>query len=204
MLRLKYLVASTAIAAALTACGPSTDTTTTPDTATTPAPTTTTPASSAAGQASSATATSTVSVSDLGVQNISEVKFYPLAEGVESANGYFDGVNNQLTPEHTIPKTDILALNGWAILPTTNKPANQVIVTQGDQNAVIAIAPVSGERADVAKVTNNPDYTNSGWTVTLDPSTLPTDKAVLKAWAYNSDTKEAFQLSRVHTITFSQ
>lgn len=201
MLRLKYLVASTAIAAALTACGPSADTTTTPDTATTPAPTTTTPA---AGQASPATATSTVSLNDLGVQNISEIKFNPIAEDGISPNGYFDGVNNQLTPEHTIPKTDLLALNGWAILPSTNKVANQVIITQGDQNAVIAIAPVKDERADVAKAANNPNYTNSGWTVTLDPATLPADKAVLKAWAYNPETKEAFQLSRVHTINFSQ
>ncbi|MBD1862786.1 MULTISPECIES: hypothetical protein [Trichocoleus] len=201
MLRLKNLVVFTAIAVALAACGPSTDTTTTSDTTTTTAPTTTAPA---AGQASPATATSTISVTDLGVQNISEVKFYSLPAGTESTNGYFDAVNNKVTPEHTLPKTDILTLNGWAILPTTGKSANQVIVTQGDQNAVIAIAPVSVERTDVAKVTNNPNYTNSGWTVTLDPATLPADRAVLTAWAYNSDTKEAFQLSRVHTVTFNQ
>jgi hypothetical protein len=201
MLRIRNLVFFAAIAVALSACGPSSETATTVDPATTTAPTTTAPAT---GQAAPATATSAVSVSDLGVQNISEVKFYPLPEGAEAANGFFDAVNNQTTPEHTLPKTDILALNGWAILPTLNKPANQVVVTQGDQNAVIAIAPVSAERADVAKVTTNPVYTNSGWTVTLDPATLPADKAVLKAWAYNSDTKEAFQLGRVHTITFNQ
>jgi hypothetical protein len=203
MLRIKYLVAFSAIAAALTACGPSTDTTTTtaPETTT---PATTASASPEAGQASPATATSTVSLEPLGVKDISEIKFQPLPEGTESPNGYFDGVNNQQTPEHTIPKADILALNGWAIVPSANKSAAQVIVTQGNQNAVIAIAPVNAERADVAKVTNNPAYTNSGWTATLDPSTLPPDKAILKAWAYNPDTKEAFQLSRVHTITFSQ
>jgi len=204
MLQLKNLLVFTAIALALAACGPSTETATTIDPATTTAPTTTTPASPATGQASPTTATATVSVSELGVQNISEVKFYPLPEGAESANGYFDAVNDQVTLEHSLPKTDVLILNGWAIIPTANKPASQVIITQRDQNAVIAIAPVSAERADVAKATNNPDYANSGWTVTLDSATLPENTAVLKAWAYNSDTKEAFQLNRVHTVTFNQ
>jgi len=196
MLQLKNLVVFTAIAVALAACGPSTETATTPAPATTTAPTAT--------PASPATATSTVSVSDLGVQNISEVKFSPLAEGAESANGFFDGINNQFTPEHTLPKTETLVFTGWAIIPSTNKPANQVIVTQGDQNAVVAIAPVNAERADVAEANKNPSYRNSGWTVTVNPATLPADKVVLKAWAYNSDTKEASQLNRVHTITFNQ
>lgn len=196
MMRLKGLVFFTAIALALAACGPSTETTTTIAPATTTAPATTAPASPVA-------ATSTTSVSDLGVQDINEVKFYPLPEGAEPASGYFDGVNNQITPEHSLPKTDVLTLNGWAVIPADNKPASQVIITQGDQNAVVAIAPVNVERADVAETINNPNYKNSGWVTTLEAATLPADKAVLKAWAYNPATKEASQLGRVHTITFN-
>jgi hypothetical protein len=199
MLRLKNLVVFTAIAAALAACGPSVETATTPSPGTTTSPT---PTSLTKGQASPATATSTVSASDLGVQNISEIKFSPLAEGVEPANGYFDGVNNQLELEHTFPKTETLTLYGWAVISSDNKPASQVIITQGEQNTVVAIAPVNVNRADVATATNNTNYANSGWTAIVAPTALPPGQATLKAWAYDVNTKEAFQLAGIHTIKF--
>lgn len=194
MLRIKNLVVFAGLAAALAACGPSVETATTPSPVTTNPPSTTTPESPAA--------TSTVSLSDLGVQDISEIKFSPIAEGIEPANGYFDGVNNQLALEHTVARTEPLTLYGWAVISTTNKPASQVIVTQGEQNSVVAIAPVDVNRADVATATNNANYANSGWSATVSPTALPSDKATLKAWAYDSSTKEALQLAGVHTINF--
>nr|WP_290227886.1 hypothetical protein [Trichocoleus desertorum] len=60
-------------------------------------------------------------------------------------------------------------------------------------------APVNVNRADVATATNN---ANSGWAATVSPTALPSDKATLKAWAYDSGTKEALQLAGVHTINF--
>ncbi|MBW4491142.1 MAG: hypothetical protein KME12_25575 [Trichocoleus desertorum ATA4-8-CV12] len=198
MLRIKNLVSFTAIAVTLAACGPSTETATIPSPAITTAPATTAPTSPVA------TATSTLSPETLGVKDFSEIKFNLITEGVESANGFFDAVNNATTTEHTVAKSENLALNGWAVISSANEPADYVILTEGDDNTFVAIAPVNIERADIVEATKNSGYKNSGWTVALNPAALPTDKAVLKAWAYNSDTKEAFQLNRVHTITFNQ
>lgn len=60
---------------------------------------------------------------------------------------------------------------------------------------------MSTERQDLVKGFKKPNYKNSGWNTTFGASTLPAGKTVLKAWAFNSDTKEAMQLGRPHEVT---
>lgn len=179
------LVILAAIAASLTACG-------SPDTANQViAPVSPSPV----------TATANISVSSLGVENISDITFMPTVPGQISANGYFDVVNTETALQHVVPKTGELRLAGWAAIGSKQIPAEQVIITQGEQNEVIAIAPVSVARPDLVKF--SPNYKNAGWEATVEAAKLPGDTVVLKAWAYDASEKMAFQLNNEHTLTFT-
>lgn len=197
MFQSKNLVVVTAIAISLAACASGQDTAVnTPPAAVTPVQTAETSPSVAASPAE-------VNIASLGVSSASDIKFQPLANDATSENGFFDTVNDANQGEYQVSKSSSLKLAGWAISPSDRTPADQVLITQGENNEIVAIAPVSIERPDVAQNANNQAYLNSGWLVVLNPANLPADSAVLKAWAYNSDTKEAVQLNGVHTVTFT-
>jgi hypothetical protein len=53
-------------------------------------------------------------------------------------------------------------------------------------------------------VLKNPAYKNSGWSATINPATLPSGKVVLKAWAYNSASKDAIQLNNAFEANILQ
>lgn len=143
--------------------------------------------------AESPTEVAVTSVADLG-----EVKFQDTQE--TSTSGSFDAVNGSGQPNHSLSKAEPLILEGWAILPTQGKPADKVIITAGDDNSVVTVAPVEVERPDVAQAQNNSALAKSGWATTIDPNTLSGDRLMLKAWAYNADTKEATPLGNVHEV----
>lgn len=134
-----------------------------------------------------------------GVNSVEEVKFSPVAGS--SLNGSFDVVNNSSATSHEVPNSANIQVAGWAVLPTEDKPADTVIITQGENNSLVGVAPVNFERPDIVKGFKKPNYKNSGWTTTFNASTLPAGKTVLKAWAFNSGTKEAIQLGRTHEVT---
>jgi hypothetical protein len=180
------LVILAAIAASLTACGSNSDTSNQVITPVSPTP---------------VTATANISVSSLGVENISEIKFIPTVPSQTSANGYFDVVNNATEVQHALPKTGDLRLAGWAAIGSKQIPAEQVIITQGEQNEVIAIAPVKVARPDL--LTFSPNYKNAGWETTVEAAKLPGNTVVLKAWAYDASEETAFQLNKEHTVNFA-
>jgi hypothetical protein len=185
------------IAILLAACSPGTETTNTPtDTATSPSIDTASSSSPQTGERGS-----TASAEVLGVKSISEINFKNTSKN--SPNGYLDGINGSGATQIEVPNSTPITVRGWAILPNEGKPADKVIITSGDNNSLIAVVPVNVERPDVAKNFKNPDYKNSGWNITLNPSTLPTSKVVLKAWAYNSANKEATQLNSTREVTIS-
>jgi len=63
-----------------------------------------------------------------------------------------------------------------------------VIITYGDNNSLVAVAP-NLDRPDIVKLLKNPAYNKSGWSTTFN--SLPTaGKVALKAWAYNSASKK--------------
>jgi len=128
------------------------------------------------------------------VNNISEIKFKVASKN--SRSGCFDGINGSSATKVEVPNaaTSITA-SGWAILPDEGRSADAVIITHGKKNSLVAVAPVNLERLDVVVALNTPAYRNSGWSINLNTSTLPTGKVVLKAWAYNAARKEATNLN---------
>lgn len=133
-----------------------------------------------------------------GVKNLEEITFKPAPKN--SINGSFDGTTTSSETTIKVPKTTPVTLRGWAILADAGRPADFVIITRADNNSLVAVSPVNLEREDVVNNLKNPAYKNSGWNATFNPSTLGADKVVLKAWAYNSQTKEAIQLNRTHEL----
>lgn len=133
-----------------------------------------------------------------GVSNVGEIKFKPTSPN--APNGFFDTVNNSTAPEIEVADGTPITIRGWAILANEGRPPDSVIITSGDNNSLVALAPVNLERPDVVKVLKNPAYKNSGWSTTFNSSTLPANQVVLKAWAYNSASKEATQLSGTHEV----
>lgn len=160
-------------------------------------------ASSAPSLATSSSPETTSSPSSIaipGVNNVREINFKaPSGNGI---NGYFDTVNGATATTFVeVSKAAPLTTKGWAFLADEGRLPDSVLITYGNDNSLVAVAPVSLERSDVAKFLKNPAYKNSGWNVTFDSSALPAGKVVLKAWAYNSASKEATQLNPSHEVT---
>lgn len=174
----------------LAACAPANQTTTSPDAASPPPTVATTSPSPPATELP-------VGVSIPGVTNVGEINFITTSTG---AQGFFDGVNGSNASRIEVSGTDPINVYGWAILTNKGRPADNVIITYGDNNAVVAVAPVNVERPDVAKVLNNSAFTNSGWNISFDASTLPEGSLMLKAWAYDSEAREATQLTNTPEI----
>jgi len=93
-----------------------------------------------------------------------------------------------------------VTVKGWTVLANEGKIADRVIITYGDDNSVVAVAPVSLDRPDVVKSLKNPNYRKSGWGATFNSSTLPTGTVALKAWAYNAANKNATQLGNTREV----
>lgn len=188
--QVKNLVVSV-IVVSLGACSPATETTTTSNDSVSPAPT-------SVATSSPLTTSSPTTVAIPGVDNVGEINFKPASPN--SSSGFFDAVNgSSATKVEVSNKTPIVA-RGWAILPTAGRPPDSVIITSGDSNSLVAVATVNLARPDVVRILKNPAYRNSGWNVSFNPSALPTDQVVLKAWAYNSARKEALELKNTHEV----
>ena len=136
------------------------------------------------------------SVSIPGVNSVKEIKF----QGRNLSDGFFDKVNNSSALTHEVSRAAPIQVSGWAFVSGERKPADVVLITYGDNNTLVATAPVNLDRPDVAKALKNPAYKNSGWNATFNASTLPTGKVALKAWVYNSARKQATQLGNIHEV----
>jgi hypothetical protein len=174
------------LAVSLAACSPS------PDSQSTDSPAS--PASSPSPQQTDLSA----NISIPGVDNVKEINFKAATKN--SPNGYFDVVNGSTAPSQEVSSSKPVTVSGWALLPKEGRQADMVIITYGDNNSLVAVAPVNLDRPDIVKLLKNPAYNKSGWSTTFNPSTLPAGKVVLKAWAYNSASKEATQLNPTHEV----
>lgn len=178
---------SLAIAVSLAACSAGTETNNSPTTSAS------LPPIDSASSSSPQTTTSPASITIPGVADVKEINF---KAAQNSANGFFNGVpDGPSGPKVEVPKATPFNTSGWAIISNEGRPADMVILTYGDTNSVVAVAPVNLQRPDVVKTLKNSAYQNSGWSTTVNPSALPDDRVVLKAWAYNSASKEATQLN---------
>jgi hypothetical protein len=193
--RTKILVIS-AVVVSLAACSTgsnSTDSSTSPDSSL---------PNSSGNSPSSQTTDTQISASIPGVSDIKEIKFTPNTEGVPA--GFFNGASGSTEPKADVSKSQPFTVEGWAILAAEGKVADRVIITAGDNNTVVAVAPINIERPDVVQVLKNPAYKNSGWSAAINPATLPSGKVVLQAWAYNSASKDAIQLNNAFEANILQ
>lgn len=188
----KTLIIS-AIAVSLAACSPSSDTSTPTESAV--------PSSSPASSSSPQPANSAASVAIPGVNNIAEVTFKPASKNL---SGFVDAVNRSNAPRIEVRKAAPINVTGWAILADQGRIPDNVIVTYGEDNSLVAVAPVNLARPDVVRTLKNPAYERSGWNTTFNSSTLPADSGVLKAWVYNSTTKEATQLTPTRQVVVTE
>ncbi len=127
------------------------------------------------------------------IPNVKEINF---KAAPNYATGFFDTINNTPSGQKVeVQKATSFTATGWAIVVDEGRPADSIIITYGDNNSLVAVAPVSLERADVAKALNNSAYNNSGWDTKISTHVLPIGKVILKGWAYSSVSKEATQLN---------
>ncbi len=143
----------------------------------------------------------TTEVAKAEIENPEEVTFITEDETVVA--GSFDAINGNNAPTQTISKETPISVGGWAAMPSNTKPAEQVIITVGDDNSIVAVVPVNVERSDVAEALKNQEYLKSGWQGKIEPSQLPEEATTIKAWAYSPSTKEAFILPNVYEVNFN-
>ena len=97
----------------------------------------------------------------------------------------------------TVEAGDVATLKGWAVLLNEHKPADMVLLTCGDGNAIAAAGQPWQIRPDVARELNDARYLKSGWQITLPREKLPPGCEV-KAWAYDAAANRAGLLQPSH------
>ena len=89
-----------------------------------------------------------------------------------------------------------LVASGWAVLPEQERAADAVILAYEDPSGdeiAFAVAKV-GERRKNGNATVRHAYKRSGWKKKFPKGSLPENARPITAWAFNTDTYEAFQL----------
>lgn len=142
------------------------------------------------------------SVTIPGVSDLKEINLQTASKN--SIAGFLDSVNGSVGTNHKVSKSTPVTLSGWAVLSTKGKPADMVIITYGENNSLVAVFPINLDRPDVAKFLKNSTYNKSGWRGTFDPSIVPIGKVPIKAWAYDSASKKAIQLGKIHEVVVSE
>jgi len=135
-------------------------------------------------------------------QNFDIGQFKFINNKKEKNYGYIDTVNNSTDLNNNLVKGQDIQIGGWAIIPSKNKAADKVIITMGNNNSIIGISLVNIDRPDIAQGFKNPKLMKSGWNAVIDSDKLSTQTNIIKAWSYDSETKEAFPLKNVHTMIF--
>lgn len=92
----------------------------------------------------------------------------------------------------TVDKNKPIEVEGWAVKPDRTK-ANEVIITMGNDNQIVARAFVNQPNPWVAEFLNNPDLINSGWIANFTvPFKEQEDLVTFKAWTYDAEKKSAY------------
>lgn len=89
-----------------------------------------------------------------------------------------------------------LMASGWAVLPEQERAADAVILAYedpGGNEIAFAVAEV-GERRKSGNATGKRAYKRSGWTKKFPKGSFPENAGPITAWAFNTDTYEAFRL----------
>jgi len=90
----------------------------------------------------------------------------------------------------TVEPGDGITVHGWAVLLSKHRAADMVLLTCGDNDAIVATGQPWQSRPDVARELSDGRYLKSGWQVSVRPERLPPGCDV-KAWAYDDAAHEA-------------
>ncbi|HEY9852981.1 MAG TPA: hypothetical protein V6D28_26150 [Leptolyngbyaceae cyanobacterium] len=115
--------------------------------------------------------------------------------GQDDKYGWFDSLNN-------VDK-DIYLAAGWARLPDTGIPADSVVLTYENEKVEATVFAVADRRIkikNVAKFAKKKPYSRSGWQKYFEASRLPKGLLKLNAWAFDTDTGEAFKIGGTHIL----
>lgn len=129
---------------------------------------------------------------------LTENKRWPVGD----QGNQFLGELEKLTPKGK----DELLVRGWA-LEKTGHPPDLVVVTafpEGDesQERVVSIEMERVKRKDIVKRFGHNEYTGRyGWTIKVQRARLPAGNAVVRAYAFDTDTLAFHQLADEKTLS---
>ncbi len=105
---------------------------------------------------------------------------------------YRIGDSTQTGSVVTVDKNQPIEVEGWAVKPDRTQ-ANEVIITMGNDNQIVAKASVNQPNLWVAKLLNNPNLINSGWIANFTvPFKEQEDIVTFKVWTYDAEKKSAY------------
>ena len=103
------------------------------------------------------------------------------------------GALNEL---HLGPGTEVAA-SGWAILPSSHRVADGVLLTYDDaqgEPVIFALAEVVSERAEVSEHLQDTAYLRCGWRKTWEPTRIPAGSQWIRAWAFDAEHGRAYHI----------
>jgi hypothetical protein len=98
----------------------------------------------------------------------------------------------------TVERSDVLTVKGWAGLLDRHKPADMVLLTCGDSQAIVAAGQPWAIRPDVARELGDSRYLKSSWQIPVRPERVA--GCEVKAWAYDSASNEAGLIPDLGTL----
>jgi hypothetical protein len=109
--------------------------------------------------------------------------------------GFFESLD--LSDQNTVTGS------GWAVLPYRNRAADAVILTYlnaSKKPEIFAIAPVKLDSNLTGISAKSKKYSNAGWTISFPLQKLPVGKIKIHAYAFDSQTNQAYRLKKSQTI----
>lgn len=131
----------------------------------------------------------------LNIKNIQDIQGTNRAFIEEWRYGWFDRVNK-------VDKNNYFA-SGWAVLPEKKEPADAVILTyekSPGEDIIFAVFDSRSQRLDVVEAMKTTTYSMSGWQKTFSASRLPKGLVKINAWAFDTETVEAYRVGGTHLV----
>ncbi|OHB69252.1 MAG: hypothetical protein A2W17_02510 [Planctomycetes bacterium RBG_16_41_13] len=117
----------------------------------------------------------------------------------ELANKYNGCVDNA-SKKHKIKHTNIISLNGWAVMQKPEQQKLIILITCDTDNTCLGMTETGDSRPDVSNYFKQSTYSNSGWSISLGAHALPKGVHDIKAWIYEVETNKAIPLNGVYKI----
>jgi hypothetical protein len=95
--------------------------------------------------------------------------------------------------ESFISHEDIIELSGWAIDPVWERAANNILITDNDDN-IICFVKISKQRPDISGSFNNNKLLVSGWTALIDTKNLTPASFPLNAYVISTGQNIAYPI----------